>query len=43
MWEIGIRACYRKHSTHTTRDSDFSSRLKNMLNRDFQPEGPDAA
>ena len=38
MREIGIRACYRKHSTHTTRDSDFSSGLKNILNRDFQSE-----
>ena len=43
MREIGIQACYRKHSTHTTRDSDFSSGLKNILNRDFQPERPDAA
>lgn len=42
MREIGIQACYRKHSTHTTRDSDFSSGLKNILNRDFQPERPDA-
>lgn len=41
--EIGIRACYRKHRARTTRDPDFSSRLKNMLNRDFQPEKPDAA
>ena len=43
MREIGIRACYRKHWTHTTRDPDFSSELKNILGRDFRPEKPDAA
>ena len=43
MREIGIWACYRKQSTHTTRNPDFSSGLKNILNRDFQPERPDAA
>lgn len=43
MRESGIRACYRKHKTHTTKDSDFSSGLKNILNRDFQPQRPDAA
>lgn len=43
MREIGIRACYRKHRTRTTRDSDFSSELKNILNRNFQPERPDAS
>lgn len=43
MRESGIRACYRKHRTHTTRDSNFSSGLKNILNRDFQPQRPDAA
>lgn len=43
MRELGIRACYRKHRTRTTRDSDFSSRLKNILNRNFEPERPDAA
>ena len=43
MRECGMRACYRKHRTRTTRDSDFSSSLKNILNRDFQPERPDAA
>lgn len=41
--EMGIRACYRKHRTRTTRDSDFGSGLKNILQRDFQPEKPDAA
>ena len=43
MREIGIRACYRKHWIRTTRDSDFSSELKNILSRDFRPEKPDAA
>lgn len=43
MRECGIRACYRKHRARTTRDCDFSSSLKNILNRDFQPERPDAA
>lgn len=43
MRESGIRACYRKHKTRTTRDCDFSSSLKNILNREFQPERPDAA
>ncbi|WP_330585256.1 IS3 family transposase [Parablautia muri] len=43
MREMEIRACYRKHKTRTTRDSDFSSGLKNILNRDFQPQRPDAA
>ena len=43
-YSIGIsRACYRKHRTHTARDSDFSSGLKNILDRDFQPERPDAS
>ena len=43
MREMGIRACYRKRWTRTTRDSDFSSELKNRLVRDFQPGRPDAA
>ena len=43
MRETGIRACYRKHGIRTTRDSDFSSELKNILGRDFRPEKPDAA
>lgn len=43
MRETGIRACYREHTTNTTRDSDFNSRLKNILERKFQPERPDAA
>lgn len=43
MKETGIRACYRKHRTCTTKEPDFSSELKNILERDFQPERPDAA
>ena len=43
MREIGIRACYRKHWVRTTRDCNFSSELKNILNRDFKPPRPDAA
>ena len=43
MRELGIRACYRKHKTRTTRDPDFSSGFKNILKRDFQPARPDAA
>lgn len=43
MREMGIRACYIKHCTQTTRDPDFSSSLKNMLKRDFSPERPDAS
>lgn len=43
MREMGIRACYRKHRTQTTRDPDFSSELKNLLDRDFHPGSPNAA
>ena len=43
MREIGIQACYRKHWVCTTRDCNFSSELKNILNRDFKPPRPDAA
>ncbi len=43
MREMGIRACYRKHHTQTTKNSNFSSDLKNILDRDFHPESPNAA
>jgi len=43
MKEEGIKAHYIKPYTITTRDSDFSSRLKNVLKRDFTPAKPDAA
>lgn len=42
MKEMGIRACYRKHRTRTTRECDFSSELKNILNEQINPEEPDA-
>lgn len=43
MREMGLRACYRKHHTQTTRNPNFSSELKNLLNRDFHPGSPNAA
>jgi transposase InsO family protein len=43
MHEIGIKACYIKPWTRTTISKDFSSRLKNRLKREFNPETPDAA
>lgn len=43
MRGMGLRACYRKPHTRTTVDSDFSSGLKNRLERDFHPESPNAA
>lgn len=41
MNEEGIKAHYIKPYTTTTRDSDFASKLKNILNRDFTPNKPD--
>jgi len=43
MKEEGIKAHYIKPYTITTRDSNFSSRLKNVLKRDFAPTKPDSA
>lgn len=43
MREMGLAACYRKRRTQTTRDPDFSSELKNLLDRDFHPGSPNAA
>ena len=43
MREMGIKAVYIKHWTKTTISKDFSSKLKNILNRDFNPDRPDAA
>ena len=43
MREIGIKACYIKPWTKTTISKDFSTNLKNILKRDFNPKGPDAA
>lgn len=42
MRENGIKAHYVKPYTRTIRNSDFSSRLKNILNRDFDPKAPNA-
>lgn len=43
MRELGIKAQYIKPYTITTIDSDFSSKLKNKLNENFNPPEPDAA
>lgn len=43
MRELGIKAHYIKPYTKTTKDCDFSSQLKNVLNRDFSPNAPNAA
>lgn len=40
MREIGIKAQYVRPYTKTTRDPDFSSELKNILEEQFQPEEP---
>jgi len=42
MREMGIKAQYIKPYTVTTIDSDFSSKLKNILEEDFNPPAPDA-
>lgn len=42
MQQMGIKACYVKHSTVTTISVDFSDRLKNILKRDFNPDCPNA-
>lgn len=42
MRELGIRAQYVKPYTVTTIDSDFSSKLENILDEKFNPEEPDA-
>lgn len=43
MREMGIRAQWVKPWTTTTRDSDFSSELRNILAEQFNPERPNAA
>ena len=43
MKEEGIKAHYIKPYTTTTRDSDFSNKLNNVLKRDFTPTKPDTA
>ncbi len=43
MREMGIRAQWVKPWTTTTRDSDFSSELKNILDEQFNPDAPNTA
>ena len=42
MREMGIRAQWVKPWTTTTRDSDFSKELHNVLNEQFNPDRPNA-
>ena len=42
MREMGIKAQWIKPWTTTTRDSDFSSELHNILNEQFNPDRPNA-
>ena len=42
MKEMGIRAQWMKHWTTTTKDSDFSKDLHNILDEQFNPERPNA-
>ena len=39
---MGIKAQWVKPYTVTTKSSDFSSKLKNILNENFNPERPNA-
>lgn len=41
MRQMGIRACWIKHYTVTTRNSDFDAALVNILQECFNPDGPD--
>lgn len=43
MREMGIKAQWVKPWTTTTRDSDFSTQLHNILKEQFNPERPNAA
>lgn len=43
MRENGIKAQYIKHRTRTTKDCDYSTKLQNILKRDFNPKEPNAA
>lgn len=40
MRQMGIRALWVKHWTHTTIHSDFDLRLKNILDEQFNPSAP---
>jgi transposase InsO family protein len=42
MQEMGIKACWVRPYTVTTHSEDFSDELKNILDRDFSPEEPNA-
>ncbi|WP_224168797.1 MULTISPECIES: IS3 family transposase [Eubacterium] len=42
MREMGIKALWIKPWTTTTRDSDFSEELHNILDEQFNPERPNA-
>ena len=42
MKQMGIKAQWVKLWTITTRDSDFSSKLQNILYEQFNPERPNA-
>ena len=42
MREMGIRAQWVKPYTFTTKDSDFSNELENILNEEFNPDRPNA-
>ena len=42
MKQMGIKAQWVKPWTITTRDSDFSSKLQNILDEQFNPERPNA-
>lgn len=42
MRELGIKAIWVKPWTRTTLNSDFSSKLENLLQRHFNPERPNA-
>lgn len=41
MHDMGIHAWYRRPYTITTVSNDFSDRLKNIIQRNFNPEKPD--
>ena len=42
MRQMGIRAQWTDHWVQTTRDSDFSDKLVNILDEQFNPERPNA-
>lgn len=42
MREMEIRALWVRHWTHTTTNSDFDLRLQNILNKQFNPDMPNA-